>query len=358
MGPAVTSNDRITFRRRLLAWFSANARPMPWRRTKDPYAIWVSEIILQQTRVEQGTPYYQRFVAAFPDVAALAGASQDQVLKLWEGLGYYSRARNLHACAKKVAGECAGIFPKRAEELRTLPGIGPYTAAAIASIAFNEPVPVLDGNVVRVLTRVYDIDADVAAQTTKRELEQHATALLSKRRPGDFNQALMELGAIVCTPRNPRCPECPIRAYCAARQKGMQEQRPKKKTKKAIPHHEIVVGVLNRKGRVLIGQRPPEGLLGGLWEFPGGKVEPGETHAQALQREFLEETGLSIRVGGLVATVRHAYSHFRITLHAYRCSAASGNPQPHFHTALKWANSAELEGYAFPTANRKFLHLI
>jgi A/G-specific adenine glycosylase len=317
--------------------------------------VWVAEIMLQQTRIDQGTPYFERFMEAFPTVEALASAPEDAVLKLWEGLGYYARARNLHRAARLVAHERGGQFPETADDWQTLPGIGRYTAGAIASIAFHEAVPVLDGNVKRVLSRLFDIATSIGQAATERRLWALAEALVPARRPGDFNQALMELGAIVCTPKSPSCTICPVRGVCKAFVRGTQAERPVRGKKPAAPHHELVVAAIEKNGRFLLGKRPPSGLLGGLWEFPGGQVEAGETHEQALKRVIRGELGVELRVGGLAAVVNHAYSHFKVTLNVYRCSIASGSPRPVTHTGLKWVPRAWFGRYAFPKANLKFL---
>lgn len=345
-------------RRALLAWYGRNARELPWRGTRDPYAVWVSEIILQQTRIDQGTPYYNRFMAAFPTVQALAAASEDAVLKQWEGLGYYSRARNLHHAAKTIVSEREGAFPETAQAWQALPGVGRYTAGAIASIAFDEPVPVLDGNVKRVLARLFDIAEPVDQSNTEQRLWTLAEALVAPRRPGDFNQAMMELGATVCVPKAPLCSACPVHRVCRSATRGTQTERPVKKKKAATPHYEIVVAAIEKNGRFLLGKRPPKGLLGGLWEFPGGKVRARETHTKALEREIREELGIDIRVGGLAAVVNHAYSHFKVTLNVYRCTLEAGTPRPTSHTALKWVPRAQFNRYAFPKANHKFLEVL
>ncbi len=314
--------------------------------------------MLQQTRIDQGTPYYERFLARFPTVQDLADAPQDDVMKLWEGLGYYSRARNLHKAAGLVARERQGVFPATAEEWLALPGVGRYTAGAIASIAYGERTPVLDGNVKRVLARLYDIDDPVDAGDTERLLWQLAGDLVPLKAPGDFNQALMELGSEVCTPKGPDCAGCPLRRPCKARAAGVQKQRPVKRPKKAVPHRELVAAVIHRRARFLLAKRPEGGMLGGLWEFPGGEVASGETHQEALCRVVDEALGLNIAVGGMIATVNHAYSHFKVTLTAYRCESAKGTPEARTHGALKWVSRARLDDYAFPTVNRKFLELV
>jgi len=346
------------FRRALLAWYRREARDLPWRRSRDPYHVWLSEILLQQTRVDQALPYYLRFLEAFPSVHALAAAPPDRVLKLWEGLGYYTRARNLHRAAKVIARQYGGQFPRSPELLQLLPGVGPYTACAVASIAFDRAAPVVDGNVKRVLARLYDIEDAMDRPATGQKLWTLAGGLVPRTAPGDFNQAMMELGARVCTPKRPGCALCPVAACCRALRAGTVELRPVRGADKARPHHEVVVAVIARQGKFLVGKRPPAGLLGGLWEFPGGKVNAGESHEQALLRECREELGIEVRPGGLIACVRHAYTHFRVTLNVYRCALVSGRPHPRSHTELRWVRSAEFSELAFPKANHKFLHLL
>lgn len=356
--PSAPMNHIPALRRALSQWFEAEARDLPWRKTQDPYLIWISEIMLQQTRVDQGLPYYHRFTKAFPALKDLADAPLDAVLKQWEGLGYYTRARNLHKAARHVMREYNGELPRQAELLQLLPGIGPYTAGAIASIAFGENVPVVDGNVSRVIARLFNIETSLEEAVTTKRLWELAATLLPRREPGAFNEAMMELGARVCTPRNPSCLECPFSSHCVALAKRVQEQRPVRKKKKAVPHHEIVVAAISRDGAYLIAKRPPEGLLGGLWEFPGGKVGPGERHQQALERECLEELGIAVKVGGLVATVKHAYTHFKVTLNVYKCVVSKGTPKAKLHSELRWASPQEFESFAFPKANHKFLALL
>lgn len=347
------SKTKAAFRRNLLRWYRADARDLPWRRTRDPYQIWLSEIMLQQTRVETVIEYYNRFLRNFPTVRKLAAAPEDAVMKLWEGLGYYSRARNLHRAAKQVVAERKGRLPERAEDWRALPGIGRYTAAAIASIGFGEPLAVLDGNVKRVLARLLCIRESIDDVATEARLWDEAQALLAPRAAGDFNQAMMELGARVCLPRNPKCDACPVATPCLARAEGAQEQLPARKKKAATPHHVIVAAAILRGGKYLLGKRPPGGLLGGLWEFPGGKVESGETLEAALAREVREELGMEVRVGRKIAAVKHAYSHFSITLHVFECAPLSGKPKSNFHTTLAWTPRADFSKLAFPKANLK-----
>ena len=347
----------------LLRWWDADHADLPWRRSKDPYAIWVSEIMLQQTQIATVIPYFERWMIRFPTVGALAEASLDEVLKLWEGLGYYSRARNLHAAAKMVVADWNGRLPTTAADLMKLKGIGRYTAGAIASIAFNEPVPVLDGNVIRVLSRLTDLPDDVTQTATKHDLWQLAAQLVPNGRPGDFNQALMELGQQVCLPARPMCLLCPLAAHCLARQRGTQLERPVRPPRKRTPHYDVVAGIIWAKDAVvgdpqsefLIGQRPLDGLLGGLWEFPGGKQEDDETLPQALVREIEEELSLQIEVGDFVTTIKHAYTHFRITLHAFHARHLSGSPQHLGVADHAWVTYDDLDRYAFAVTDRKII---
>ncbi len=356
--PSSFRRRRGYFRRALLRWYRANARDLPWRDHPDPYCVWVSEIVLQQTRVEQGTPYIQRFLEVFPTVEALADAPIDRVLKSWEGLGYYTRARNLHKAAQQVMRERGGALPSTAAEWLELPGVGRYTAGAIASISFGEQSPVVDGNVKRVLARVLDMSECIDDAATTETLWAVASELVRGETPGDFNQALMEFGAEQCTPRNPQCETCPVQRYCASFAQDTQSIRPVRKKKKKVPHHEIVVAVIRKNGRYLLGRRPEQGLLGGLWEFPGGKVESGESHEMALSREVQEELGMEVRIGGLIATVNHAYSHFKVTLNVYGCQHTKGTPTANVHTEIKWVTAKRFDEFAFPKANHKFLKLL
>lgn len=349
------TKKRAALRRALLAWFRKSARDLPWRRTKDPYAIWLSEILLQQTRVDQGLPYYERFLAAFPTVQALAQAKEDEVLKLWEGLGYYSRARNLHKAAKYIAFECNNELPRTAANWLELPGVGRYTAGAIASIAFGECAAVVDGNVIRVLSRLFNVEDCTDDTATREQLWTLAESLVPMKHPGDFNEALMELGAQVCAPKKPMCEACPVARHCVAHALGIETARPVRRSKKPTPHREQVAAAISKGGRYLIVKRAAKGLLGGLWEFPGGDVADGETHEQAIKRIIREQTGLRVKTGDHVASVNHAYSHFRVTVHVYACQYSAGKAQVRDHTDAKWLWKSHLSRYAFPKTHHKFL---
>jgi A/G-specific adenine glycosylase len=339
---------------KLLSWYELNRRDLPWRRHPSPYAVWVSEIMLQQTRVETVIPYFQRWMARFPNVEALAQASLQEVLSAWEGLGYYSRARNIHKAAQMIVDQYGGRLPNDPQALRSLPGIGRYTAGAIASIAFGQDAAALDGNIRRVLARLFNVNEAARSPAGERRLWELAGALLPPGRAGEFNQALMDLGASLCTPQAPECQRCPLSTNCAAYKLGRQEQLPVMASKAAIPHHTVTAAVIQRDGQVLIAQRPSNGLLGGLWEFPGGKVEPGEDLAACLQREIKEELEAEIRVGEPFGEYRHAYTHFRVTLHAYLCQLFEGRPPRAVQVQdLRWVKPEELADYPMGKIDRQ-----
>ncbi len=345
-------------RKALLRWFAENARELPWRQSRDPYAIWVAEIMLQQTRVSTALPYYERFLKRFPTVEKLARARLDSVLKLWEGLGYYSRARNMHRTAQEIVTRFGGRLPQTTEELLTLPGIGRYTAGAIASTAFSERTPMVDGNIERVLCRLFRIKGNRKENAVRKRLWTIAAEILPPDSVGQFNQALMELGSEVCTPRNPRCTDCPVRRVCGARRHDEQDSLPKRTPKKPLPSYPVVVGVIYKGGRILIDKRRPKGLLGGLWEFPGGKKRPHESLTAALRREVREELAISIRVERPLAVVHHTYTHFRIRMHAFECTCLSGEPRCTTCADFKWVRPRDLGRYAFPAANNKIIQIL
>lgn len=344
--------------RRLLAWYRTHKRALPWRESADSYAVWVSEVMLQQTQVTTVKPYFKRWMRRFPTIAALANTSIDEVLKVWEGCGYYARARNLHRAAIQVVKENGGSLPLRAKDLERLPGIGRYTAAAIASIVSGEAVPVLDGNVQRVLSRLLlerrALESAVAQKRLRKAVESIMAMLsLSKGSPGELNQALMELGALVCTPRRPQCLVCPLKSRCLAyHQLADPSKLPHRKKSRALPHHNITAAIIQRRGKLLITQRPHTGLLGGLWEFPGGKQEKGESLEECITREIREELGIDIAVGDLFAKVNHSYSHFRITLYAFLCTHSRGRVRKLDVADFRWVAPLELQNFAFPKADR------
>ncbi|MBI5951092.1 MAG: A/G-specific adenine glycosylase [Chloroflexi bacterium] len=331
----------------LLNWYHKYGRTLPWRDHPDPYAVWVSEIMLQQTRVETVIPYFEKWMKLFPDAASLAAASEQEVLNVWEGLGYYSRARNLHKAAKVITEKFNGQLPRDLTELCSLPGIGRYTVGAIASMAFGMDEPTLDGNLRRVFARLFDVDEFADSPTGEKILWELAAQNLPKGKAGDYNQALMDLGATVCLPKNPRCLLCPLMEICEARKNGTQESRPVMKPKKAVPHHVQVAAVICQRGRVLLAQRPPEGLLGGMWEFPNGRV--AENPAKELTKVIYSATSLRVRKGDELGVIQHAYTHFKVTVHAFRC-------EPVFipkSKNLKWVRLAELDDYPMGRVDRR-----
>ena len=349
----------LRFQQKLLTWYDSHKRQLPWRDVSDPYHVWISEIMLQQTRVEQMRTYFERFATAFPTINALAAAPEDKVLKAWEGLGYYARARNLHNAAKKVVAEFSGQLPETFEELLSLPGVGDYTAAAISSIAFNRAHPVLDGNVTRVLCRLLLVEENPRKTAVRKRLIAVAQRLMVTTRPGDFNQSLMELGARVCTPFRPLCSECPVEKFCSA-QRQLEDPAllPVKVRKTKRPHYDVTAGLIWKGPYLLIAQRPAKGMLGGLWEFPGGKCEEGESYAECLRREIKEELDFDIEVGDHLTSVDHGYSHFTITLHAFEAEYLRGKPQAIGCDDWKWVSPKELDDFAMPRADRRVIETL
>jgi A/G-specific adenine glycosylase len=348
---AFLQTHRTAAQDRLLAWFAQHARDLPWRRDRTPYRVWIAEVMLQQTQVTKVQDYYERFVARFPTVTTLAEAPLEDVLKLWEGLGYYSRARALHRAAHIVVTQHSGELPADVDALRRLPGIGAYTAGAIASIAFGIPAPAVDGNVRRVLARALAWAAPAAAA-----LEAAVCMWMSTDTPGAFAEALMELGATLCRPKSPQCLLCPWRDLCQARALGQPEAFPAPKPRKPVPHYEVVAAVTMRDdGRILVARRRQEDMLGGLWEFPGGKCEAGETLPAALRREMKEEMDIEVAVGAELIVVEHAYTHFRITLHAFACRLAERSPPPRCIECddFRWATFEEIAALPMSVADRK-----
>jgi A/G-specific adenine glycosylase len=354
------SSDRIArLQGDLLRWYHRHRRQLPWRDGADPYRVWISEVMLQQTQVTTVVPYYERFLRRFPTLADLATASLDDVLKAWEGLGYYARARNLHAAARQVMVDHNGRLPESYAALRCLSGFGDYTAGAVASMAFGERVPAVDGNVKRVLARLFAITDEVTRSATARRLRAIAAELVPRERPGDFNQALMELGATLCVPTSPRCLLCPVKAECDGLAQGIQEALPVKAPPRDRPHYDVTAAVIRRDDdRLLIAQRKPEAMLGGLWEFPGGKCQPGESLPDCLRREIREELGLEIEVGQYLTTVRHSYTHFRISLHVFECRHLDGQPQALDCADWRWVRLADLEALAFPVTDQKIIQML
>lgn len=358
---------------KLLNWYRLHKRTLPWRGPlrRDPYAVWVSEIMLQQTRVETVIPYFEKWMRLFPSVKALAKASEQNVLNAWEGLGYYSRARNLHKAAKIIAKEHGGELPRDLDQLRQLPGIGRYTLGAISSIAFGMNVPALDGNIKRVYARIFDISEPVDTAKGESLLWDIAEKQLPKKDAGDYNQALMDLGATICIPKNPRCLICPVMKLCKARENGTQHLRPVRTPKKDVPHHIHVAGVIVRQkniplhAEVLMAKRPSKGLLGGMWEFPNGRVIPNgdaagdslEGLAEALKTGYnlrLRKNRRSLQKMKPLGIVHHGYSHFSVSVYVYPCELLSDAIGDH----LKWIPVKQLENYPMGKIDRHIASLL
>ena len=357
---ALSSSDLMMISQLLLQWYQKNARELPWRSAPHPYRTWISEVMLQQTQVETVLPYFERWMAQFPDLPSLAAASEQEVLALWEGLGYYSRARNIWKAAQIIMNQHGGVIPGNIEELKKLPGIGEYIAAAIASIAFGADVAALDGNIKRVYARCLDLDVPLGTPEAERQLKAFAVEQLPAGRAGDLNQALMDLGALVCIPGKPKCEMCPLTSECLAFQHGTQSIRPVKKVKPKVPHYTVTAAVIVRDDLVLIARRPANGLLGNLWEFPGGKLQDGDQDlAACLQREIMEEMGCRISVGAPFGIYTHAYTHFKITLHAFLCSLVEGEqPQLLHHEQILWAERQKLADFPMGKVDRMIANKI
>jgi A/G-specific adenine glycosylase len=342
-------------RRRLLEWYAAHKRRLPWRETSDPYAIWVSEVMLQQTRVDTVISYYSRFMERFATVEQLAKADLQTVLKLWEGLGYYSRARNLHRAAGQVVTQFDSIVPDTPKEFQSLPGVGDYICAAVLSIAFGRVLPVVDGNVKRVLARLLEIDTPVNRGSAHKQFLKPAQNLISPRHPADFNQALMELGALVCRPKKPDCGHCPLADLCLAKNSGTIDQFPKREAKRKTPHRHLAIGVVIKKGKLLVVQRPLDGLLGGLWEFPALPAGKHPAAERKFEKAFQDETGLDVAVERRLARIRHAYTHFTITGDVYLCRYAGGRVRLKSAIDHRWTSLHMLSRLPLHKANHKFM---
>jgi A/G-specific adenine glycosylase len=352
--------DRL-IRKNLINWYRTNQRDLPWRKTKDPYAILISEAMLQQTQVTTVIPYFDKFLQQFPDIQTLADADMETVLKAWEGMGYYARARNLHRAALKIVDQHQGKIPLSFTKLKALPGVGNYMAAAVASIAFKKPYPVVDGNVKRVLSRLFLINTPVNDASAYQIFYQHALKFVEhhdKEHQGIFNQAIMELGALICKPRNAKCFHCPVAFSCEAFKHNLVNQFPIRHKKQKSPEYQVSAAVLRKNGKILITRRKLEGHLGGLWEFPGGKVLKNETSEQACIREIKEEVNLDISVNTFLTRIKHAYTHFKIIMDVFNCTYISGELKLNGPTDYRWVTADELRFFPFPGADRKFMHLI
>ena len=342
-------------RQRLLNWYAANQRRLPWRETSDPFAIWVSEVMLQQTQVVTVIPYYLRFMARFPNPVLLADADIQTVLKLWEGLGYYSRARNLHKAAGMVTSRFNGKVPEDPVTFRALPGVGDYFAAAVLSIAFGQVLAVVDGNVKRVLSRLLEIDAPVNRSGSHQIFRVPAMDLICPKQPADFNQAMMELGALVCRPKQPDCDNCPLAGLCLANRHGTIANFPKREASRKIPHRHLATGVICKKGKMLVVQRQMEGFLGGLWEFPSVPADKGHSSKERIREMITAEPGLKIAVDRRLTRIRHAYTHFTLSGDVYLCRHVAGRIRLKNARSHRWVTLGGLARLPLHKANHKFL---
>lgn len=350
--------DICRFQEKLVTWYQAHHRQLPWRESNDPYRIWISEVMLQQTQVKTVISYFYKFIHHFPTLDELAQADLERVLKMWEGLGYYARARNFHKAAKRISKDLNGIIPDDFSQFKTLPGVGDYIGAAVQSIAFGHPFAVVDGNVKRVLARLYCLRHPVNKSSSHQYFKGHADLLLEKKDPGTFNQAMMELGALICTPRKPQCTVCPVSQFCKAFLSDRMDEYPRRVKAKKVPTYHIAAGIVRKKGQMLITRRKLDGLLGGLWEFPGGKLKTGEDAASACIREIQEETGICVQTDAHLTTVHHAYTHFKIQMDIYYCTYVSGSVHLNGPIDFRWIRLKELDTFAFPKANLKFIPMI
>jgi A/G-specific adenine glycosylase len=336
------------FARLTLIWYSKHARKLPWRDHPDPYVIWVSEIMLQQTQVATVIPYFKRWMKKYPNISSLATAEEQDILAMWEGLGYYARARNLLKASRIIAGEMGGVIPSNLIDLKSLPGIGRYTAAAIVSMAYNADEATLDGNIKRVLARAFKITMPVNTTSGERLLWQTASHHLPKGRAGDYNQALMDIGAMVCLPKNPLCSECPFLGLCEAQKKGMQSVLPVTTKKRMVPTRIKVAAIVERNGKVLMRQRPTNGLLGGMWEFPAGEVDTNP--ALGLESAIESEYQLKVKLVSPFTIIHHAYTHFKLTEHAILCTLKGKQRLPE---RFLWVPLIQLREYPMGKVDRR-----
>ncbi|WP_026690864.1 A/G-specific adenine glycosylase [Alteribacter aurantiacus] len=338
----------------LTQWYQENKRDLPWREDQDPYKIWVSEIMLQQTRVDTVIPYFNRFISLFPTPKALADAKEETVLKAWEGLGYYSRARNLQAAVKEVSESYGGIVPNTKQEVLKLKGVGPYTAGAITSIAYNRPEAAVDGNVMRVVSRLMTIYDDISKVTTRKRFENIIEDMVIHTEPSDFNQGLMELGALICTPKSPSCLICPVQQHCSAREEGVQDLLPVKAKKKPPKTKAMKAVVLqNSSGQVLIERRPDTGLLAKLWQFPN--CEDDSPKGEELQRYLAEREVSAPKALENVQHVRHVFSHIVWEIDVFTGVVPEEGKLPE---TLKWVNKEEVDKYPFPVSHQKIIDYV
>ena len=335
----------------LLNWYDTNVRKFPWRSTNDPYHIWLSEIMLQQTRVKTVIPYYNNWLNDMPNIHAVSRSDLDYILIKWGGLGYYARARNFHSACRIVMNNFCGKIPDNYPDFQSLPGVGPYVASAVMSIAFNLPLPSIDVNAYRVVSRLKSIYAPF--NLCKDEISKFLSSHMPSDRPGDFNQAIMDVGREICFSKNPSCDICPIKKYCSSFVNSDVDKYPFRAVSHKKPHYRIAVGVIWKNNKILISKRVENGFLGGLWEFPGGKIRAGEGPKNCIVREVNEELGICVRPLGFIKQIKHAYSHFSITLDAYHCVYVDGAPSAFGCAEWRWIGLEEIYQFPFPRANHR-----
>lgn len=346
--------NKVAFQEDLIRWFTEEQRDLPWRKDKDPYKVWVSEIMLQQTRVDTVIPYFNRFIEQFPTIRDLAVADEERVLKAWEGLGYYSRVRNLQAAVREVDENYGGTVPNTKDEISSLKGVGPYTAGAILSIAYGVPEPAVDGNVMRVISRILSIWDDIAKPSTRKIFEEAIRVLISKDNPSYFNQALMELGALVCTPTSPSCLLCPVRDHCCAFHEGVEKELPvKTKAKKQRQVHLAAVIVRNEKGDAVIHKRPNRGLLANMWEFPNIEISLPFFHDKSyIQALIFEKFGIKVNVGQKLGQIEHVFSHLKWDIQVFEGELLK---QMMDTDDLKLVSQTAIDQYPFPVSHQKMI---
>lgn len=342
----------------LLSWFTQHQRDLPWRRTYDPYQVWISEIMLQQTQVKTVLPYFDRWMNALPTIEAVAHAPEDFLLKLWEGLGYYSRARNIQKAARQILEHHGGNFPSHYNDILKLPGIGRYTAGAIASIAFNQEAPIVDGNIIRLIARLLNRKENTKDPQILAQIWEQSEAWIPKGQARDFNQSMMELGALICTPKNPDCGRCPVQSHCEAYAAGTISEIPNRGVKAEKIPLQVAVAILESSNKIFIQKRGHKGLMAGLWEFPGGKIEPHEQPEEAVKRELLEELGIQIGAAQPFMRIKHAYTRYVVDLHCFRATPSTEKFSLQAAVESKWVTVDELSKFAFPAANVKIIQAL
>lgn len=339
---------------KLIAWYHKQNFDMPWRGTEDVYKIWISEIMLQQTQVKTVIKYYNNWVKSFPTINAVAKSDDQKILRIWEGLGYYQRAHNIHETSQTIVNQHNSKFPKEFNELIKLKGIGDYTASAIMSIAYNKPYPAIDGNIKRVVARLQGV-------TNFKEIiklsKKHVLKIMDYHNPSEINQALMDLGREICVSKAPKCYKCPLKSICVARKTQSIEKYSIKANYSKKPIHDVIVGMIWKNNKILISKRKKEGLLGGLWELPGGKKNNQENHFECLTREIYEELNIKVKINNNIGLIKHHYSHFGINMTGYHCDYKSGSPKAITSDEIKWIALDEIKRHPFPKATLKLFLL-